>query len=134
MSAVVVVAPVPLVTTIARDPEEAVLLLMLKADPVVAPLMLIITSVVEAVIAEFVMVNVRSAAAAIDTVVNVALPDLPLTTTGPEAAPEACEEFNRIPVPTVLATKFPFVVVIAPEVAVIVVAAVKDPETEGDPE
>lgn len=75
--------------TIARDPAEAVLLLMLSADPVVAPLMLNMTSVVEAVIAEFVIVKVRSAAAAIETVVNVALPDLPLTTTGLDATPDA---------------------------------------------
>lgn len=89
MSAVVVVAPVPFVTTIAREPDEAVLLLMLRADPVVAPLILNITSVVEAVIEEFVKVKVRSAAAAIETEVNVALPDLPFTTTGEEATPEA---------------------------------------------
>lgn len=39
MSAVVVVAPVPFVTTIAEDPAELVTLLMDNADPVVAPLM-----------------------------------------------------------------------------------------------
>lgn len=38
MSAVVVVAPVPLVTTIAEDPAVLVTLLIDKADPVVAPL------------------------------------------------------------------------------------------------
>ncbi len=121
------VAPVPFVTTIASDPEEAVLLLMLRADPVVAPLILINTSVVDAVIEELVMVSVKSAAAAIDTDVNVALPDLPLTTTGPDAAPEAWDEVKRIPVPVVDATKFPFVVVIAPRVAVNVVVAVREP-------
>jgi predicted aconitase with swiveling domain len=39
ISAVDVVAPVPLVTTISKDPFEGVFDLMLKADPVVAPLM-----------------------------------------------------------------------------------------------
>ena len=38
MFEVLVVAPVPLVTTTADDPDEFVTLLMLKADPVVAPL------------------------------------------------------------------------------------------------
>lgn len=89
MSAVDVVAPVPLVTTIARDPADAVELLMQRAAPVVAPLMLNITSVVEAVIDELVIVKVRSAAAAIETVVKVARPDLPLTTTGDAATPDA---------------------------------------------
>ena len=129
MSSVEVVAPVPLVTTIARDPEEAVLLFMQRADPVVAPLMLTNTSVVEAVIAELVIVRVRSAAAAIETEVKVALPDLPLTTTGDAAAPDACEEFRRIPVPAAVATKFPSVVVIAPNVAVSVVEVVREPVT-----
>lgn len=123
MSAVVVVAPVPFVTTIAKDPADAVLLLILRADPVVAPLILSITSVVEAVIAEFVIVNVRSAAAAIETEVNVALPDLPLTTTGEAAAPLACAELRRIPVPAAVPTKFPLVAVMLPKVAVIEVPA-----------
>lgn len=87
MSAVVVLAPVPFVTTIASEVAEAVLLLILSADPVVAPLMLIKTSVVEPVMDELVMVKVKSAAAAIETEVKVARPDRPLTTTGPEAAP-----------------------------------------------
>ena len=39
MSAVVVVAPVPFVTTIAEDPNEFVTLLIDSAAPVVAPLM-----------------------------------------------------------------------------------------------
>jgi hypothetical protein len=46
------------------------------------------TSVVEAVIDELVIVKVKSAAAAIETVVNVALPDRPFTTTGEAATPE----------------------------------------------
>src|SRR5258708_25498483 len=71
ISAVVVLAPVPFVTTIARDPEDAVLLLMLSAEPVVAPLILRRTSVIEAVIAEVVIVNVKSAAAAMLTLVKV---------------------------------------------------------------
>jgi len=37
--AVVVVAPVPFVTTIADDPAEFVTLLIDRAEPVVAPLM-----------------------------------------------------------------------------------------------
>jgi hypothetical protein len=77
------------VTTIAKEPAEAVLLLILNAEPVVAPLMESITSVVEAVIEEFVIVRVKSAAAAIETEVKVARPDLPLTTTGEAAAPES---------------------------------------------
>lgn len=117
------VAPVPLVTTIARDPEDAVLLLMLKADPVVAPLIESITIVEEAVIEEFVRVKVRSAAAAIDTDVKVARPDLPFTTTGEAAVPEAEAEVKRIPVPEVDPTKLPLVAVILPRVAVIVVPA-----------
>jgi hypothetical protein len=62
---------------------------MLKAEPVVAPLIEIITSVVEAVIAELVIVSVKSAPAAIETELNVARPDLPFTTTGEAAAPDA---------------------------------------------
>ncbi len=127
MSAVVVVAPVPLVTTIASDPEDGVLLFIDKADPVVAPLILSITSVVEAVIAEFVRVNVKSAAAAMLTLVNVALPDLPFTTTGDAATPEAVGELRIIPVPEVEATKLPLVAVMLPRVAVMDVAAFTAP-------
>lgn len=114
----------PFVTTIAREPADAVLLLIDRAAPVVAPLIEIRTIVVEAVIAELVSVRVKSAAAAIETDVNVARPDLPLTTTGEAAAPEAEGDVNKIPVPEVDATKSPFVAVIAPRVAVIVVPAV----------
>lgn len=84
-----VVAPVPFVTTIAKEPAEAVLLLMLSAEPVVAPLIESMTSVVEAVTDELVIVKVKSAAAAIDTDVKVARPERPFTTTGEAAAPEA---------------------------------------------
>jgi hypothetical protein len=127
ISAVVVVAPVPFVTTMAKEPADAVLLLMLRAEPVVAPLMESITSVVEAVIEEFVNVRVKSAPAAMETDVKVALPDLPLTTTGEDATPEAWEEFKRIPVPTAVATKLPLVAVILPKVAVMLVPALTAP-------
>lgn len=126
-------APVPFVTTIARDPADAVLLLIDKADPVVAPLMEIRTIVEAAVIAEFVSVNVRSAPAAIETLVNVARPDLPLTTTGEAAAPESDGDVNNRPVPDVDATKFPFVAVILPSVAVMVVPAANDVVVVNDP-
>src|SRR5580765_2820632 len=66
ISAVEVVAPVAFVTTIANEPAEAVELLMHSPAPVVAPLMLNITSVVDAVIDELVIVKVKSAAAAIE--------------------------------------------------------------------
>ena len=127
ISSVEVVAPVPFVTTIAREPADAVLLLIDRAAPVVAPLIEIRTIVVEAVIAELVSVRVKSAAAAIETDVNVARPDLPLTITGDAATPEAEGEVNKIPVPEVAATKFPFVAVMAPRVAVTVVPAVTEP-------
>lgn len=127
ISAVVVVAPVPFVTTIASDPDEAVLLLIERAAPVVAPLISRRTIVEEAVIAELVMVRVRSAAAAIDTEVKVARPDLPLTTAGSVAATLALGEFKRIPVPKVDATKLPLVAVMLPKVAVRVVVVVSDP-------
>lgn len=133
MSAVDVVAPVPFVTTIARDPEDAVMLLIDRAEPVVAPLIETRTMVVEAVIAELVKVSVKSAAAAIETEVNVARPDLPLTITGDAAAPLLEGDVNKIPVPEVDATKFPFVAVIFPKVAVTVVPAVTDVPAATEP-
>lgn len=122
-----VVAPVPFVTTMARDPEEAVLLLIERAAPVVAPDIESRTMVVAAVMDEFVRVSVRSAAAAMLTEVKVALPDLPLTTTGLAATPDALAEVKRIPVPEVDPTKLPFVAVMAPRVAVMEVPAFTAP-------
>ena len=81
--------------------------------------------------AEFVMVSVRSAAAAILTVVNVTCPARVFRTTGPDAAPEAVVALNDKPLPAAEETKLPLVAVIFPEVAVTVVPAVKDPLTEG---
>ena len=116
----------PLVTTIAKDEAEAVLLLIDSAEPVVAPLMESITIVEDPVIEEFVKVKVRSAAAAILTVVKVTVPDRPLTTTAPDAAPELVGDVSSKPVPEVVATKLPLDAVIAPDVAVKVVDAVTD--------
>jgi hypothetical protein len=130
MSDVVVVAPVPFVTTIAIVPEPGVTLLMLSAAPVVAPLIESITCVEDDVIALFVMVNVKSAAAAILTVVNMTCPALLFNTTGPDAAPEAVLALNCRPFPAVELTKLPFVAVMLPNVAVTVVAAETDPNVE----
>lgn len=129
MSAVEVVAPVPFVTTIASDPVEEVLLLIESAAPVVAPLIETNTIVDTAVTKELVIVRVRSAAAAMLTVVKVTRPDLPLFTTGPEAAPDVDAAASKIPVPKAVATRFPLVAVMAPAVAVSVVDAVSEPVT-----
>lgn len=105
-----------------------------SAEPWEAPLMETKTIVDEEVIEEFVRVNVKLDPAIIETAVNVALPDLPLTTTGEAAAPLAEAEFKRIPVPDAVPTKFPLVAVIAPAVTVspvpmvaVVVTAKDDP-------
>ncbi len=125
-------APTPFVTTIAIDPGEAVFRLILRADPVVAPLMLTSTCVDADVIDELVIVKVKSLFAGIETAVNVALPDLPLTITGKDAVPEVEGELRSKPFPEEEETKFPLVAVTAPEDAVIVVPAVSDPVTEGE--
>ena len=103
---------------------------MLNAEPVVAPLMLNNTCVVDAVIDELVIVNVRSAAAAIDTDVNVARPDLPFTTTGDAAAPDAEGEFNSNPAPAVELTKLPVAVNVVAETGLGVV--LPNPKTGGE--
>jgi len=64
------------------------------------------------------MVKVRSAPAAIDTLVNVTWPARAFSTTGPEAAPDAVVAFNEIPLPAAEATKLPAVEVTSPVVAV----------------
>jgi hypothetical protein len=68
--------------------------------------------------AELVMVRVKSAAAAMLTDVKTAAPDLPFTTTGLAAAPDAVGELSNKPAPEALPTKFPRVAVIFPVVAV----------------
>ena len=93
----------------------------------VAPCRLYSTWVPDPVIAEFVIVRVRSAPPAMLTVLNTAIPALELRTSGEAAAPEAVLELKRNPVPAVDPTKFPFVAVTAPSVAVTVVAEVIDP-------
>lgn len=85
------------------------MLLIPNAEPLVAPLIEIRTMVEEDVIEEFVSVRVISNVAGIETDVKVALPDLPFTTTGDAAAPDAEGEVKRIPFPDVPAIKLPLV-------------------------
>ena len=113
-----VIEAAPFVRTMTREPAEEVLLLMLTADPVVNPLRFTRTIVVAAVIEEFVKVKVKSDPPVIDTPAKVARPDLPLTTTGLAATPEADGEFNKMPAPDADVTMFPRVAVTAPVVAV----------------
>lgn len=108
-------------------PEPAVTLFTDNADPVVAPAMEYNTCVEDEVMEELVIVNVKSAAAAILTDVNVTLPALVFKTTGLAAAPVAVVALKDKPLPAVEDTKFPAVAVIAPEVAVNVVADVIEP-------
>lgn len=127
--AVEVEAPVPLVITMADEPAEFVTDLMLNAEPVVVPDKLYKMLVPDPVIDELVIVSVMSVAAAKEKLVKAATPTLPLHTRGLAAAPEDDVGVKRRPVPAVDATKFPFVAVIAPAVAVSVVEAVKAPVT-----
>ena len=106
---------------------------MVSAEFVVAPDKEAMSRVEDPVIDVFAIVRVKSAFAASETVVKVIDPTRPLHVTVPLAAPDPVTGVKRTPVPEVDATKFPFVAVIAPRVAVIVVAAVRDPETLGDP-
>lgn len=122
ISAVVVVAPVPLVTTIDREPAEGVTLFIVRADPVVAPVIESMTLVEAPVIVELVKTNVESAAAAMLIPVKVTEPTLAFTTWG--VAPDAVPTGRTSPVPAATAVKLPFVAVIAPKVAVNVVPAV----------
>lgn len=79
------------------------------------------------------IVKVRSAAAAIETPVKVIEPTRPLQFTVSDAAPLAVTTGKVKPVPAVDATKLPFVAVMFPNVAVIVVVAVIGPVTAKAP-
>ena len=83
--------------------------------------------VVEPVIEVLVIVNASVAPAAIEIPVKVQAPDLPLHVTEPDAAPDPVAGDKTIPLPAALDTKFPFVAVMFPKVAVTVVVAVNDP-------
>lgn len=119
-----VVAPVPFVTTHATWLADGVTLLTDGADPVVEPDIAQRTLVEAPAIEVLPIVKVRSAAAAIETPVNVTDPVRPLQFTVPDAAPLAVVTGRETPVPAATATKFPFVAVILPEVAVRLVPAV----------
>ena len=127
MSAVVVVAPVPFVTTHAQVFADVVTLFMLRAAPVVAPDMLNSSLVLEPAIEVLPMVRVKSAAAAIDTLLKVTEPTRPLQFTVPDAAPVPVATLNETPLPAAEDTKLPLVAVISPKVAVMVVVAVTEP-------
>lgn len=81
------------------------------------------TCVVDAVTSEFVIVRVRSAAAAMLTEVKTAWPAREFMTIGEAAAPVAVLALNVSPFPAVEETKLPLVAVIFPRVAVTVVPA-----------
>jgi len=91
------------------------------------------TCVVDAVTSELVIVNVRSAAAAMLTEVNMAWPARALMTIGDAAAPVAVVALNNKPFPAAELTKFPLVAVILPRVAVILVPAVTVVAAPTDP-
>lgn len=74
---------------------------------------------------EFVMVIAKVAPAAIDGVVIVTCPDLPFRVA--VDVPDVAAEFSKIPFPAADETKFPFVAVISPAVAVIDVPAFTAP-------
>jgi hypothetical protein len=71
------------------------------------------------------MVMVKVAPAAIDGVVIVTCPDLPLAVA--VVVPDPVTGVNTSPVPDVVATKLPLVAVMFPSVAVSVVVVVNDP-------
>lgn len=127
MLAVVVVAPVPFVTTHTAWLAEGVNDLTLGAEPVVEPDILQSKRVDAPVIEVLPKVNVKSAAAAIETPVKVTEPARPLQLTVPEAAPLPVVTGSTTPDAAATATKLPLVAVIAPDVAVTVVPAVTDP-------
>ena len=78
-------------------------------------------------IALLVTVRVAVAPAAMEGEVKVTIPTLPLHVTAPDAAPDATVGTVTIPLAAVDVTKFPFVAVIFPRVAVRVVDAVREP-------
>jgi len=81
--AVLVVAPVPFVTTIVEDvPATFVTLSIVKAAPVVAPTMLYIITVPIAAIDVLLITNDCVAPAAMLTPLKVTWPDLPLAVCG----------------------------------------------------
>lgn len=100
---------------------------MLRAAPEVAPDIEKSSLVDPPAIEVFPIVKVRSAPAAIETVVKVTDPTRPLQFTVPEAAPDPVTTGKLSPFPAVEETRFPLVAVMFPRVAVTVVPADTDP-------
>jgi hypothetical protein len=97
---------------------------MFKAAPVVEPTIEISKTVPDPVIEVFEVVKACVAAAAMLTPVKVTETTRPFAATVPDAAPLATVGVSKRPVPAVEATRFPFVAVMLPSVAVMEVPAV----------